>query len=174
MPVPPATPPGGVPHPHPPIQSPVFFDFSPCRCGYRTARAALPKVNRFAPAFASLSWAGALASLGCPRGIRAMLVACLPALSVTIHHRLPMFPRWVPYAYQLPDLDDVHSYSFHYCSHRRLTLEHVPYDCGVVRQRRTVPVSGHKIAYAPRRRGYYGFDHLSTASQREVRLQLTS
>jgi hypothetical protein len=70
-----------------------------------------------------------------------------------------MFPRWVPYAYQLPDLDDVHSYLSLTVPHPRLTLERGPYDCGAIRQRGTVPVSGHKIAYAPHRRGYYGFDH---------------
>lgn len=70
-----------------------------------------------------------------------------------------MFPRRVPYAFRLPDLVDVHSLFLFPVPHRRITLERVPYDCGTIRQRRTVPVSGHKIAYAPHRRGYSGFDH---------------
>ena len=76
------------------------------------------------------------------------------------HHIEPVFFRRWPYADRLPDLDDVHSCFVHYCFNLRLTLEHDPYDCGVFRQRRSVPVSGHKIAYAPHRKGYYGFDHL--------------
>lgn len=85
-----------------------------------------------------------------------------------------MLPRRWPYADRLPDLDDVHSLLLCYCFNLRLTLEHVPYDCGVFRQRRSVPVSGHKIAYAPHRKGYYGFATLSAASQREGCLQFTS
>lgn len=56
---------------------------------------------------------------------------CVGALTGRSSHKAAMFPRWVPYAYQLPDLDDVHSF-FLFQLHPRLTLERGPYDCGAI------------------------------------------
>lgn len=38
-----------------------------------------------------------------------MFVLCVWMVTGRSSHKAAMFPRWVPYAYQLPDLDDVHS-----------------------------------------------------------------
>lgn len=47
----------------------------------------------FAPAFAALSWAGALASLGCPRGIRVALATCLLVFGALLSsHRVSVLP----------------------------------------------------------------------------------
>jgi len=147
MPLPPAPPPRGAPHPPLPIQTPVFFGFFGCRCGsvdssWVTALrgfSALPGAfghrwlrQRVAPAFAALSWAGALASLGCPRGIRVASATCLPSSVRCPHHIEPVFFRRWPYADRLPDLDDVHSLYLLFQLHPRLTPKHDPYDCGVI------------------------------------------
>jgi hypothetical protein len=52
------------------------------RCCYHRCNHSPYGVRRDAPAFAALSWAAALASLGCPQGIRVALATCLLCASL--------------------------------------------------------------------------------------------
>ena len=129
MPLPPPHPRGGTPGGLSHYKLPYFLGFL---CGVWLPFLGGSSCGASAPAFAALSWAGALALLGCPRGIRVALATCL-LLSVRCSHCIGsvFFRRW-PYADRLPDLDDVHSLYLLFQLHPRLTPKHHPYDCGVI------------------------------------------